>query len=432
MAKIVTPELSLELDDASGAIVSLMHSQSRFDFMAAAVPSVPFRIHRERDTVTPRFRFRCEPKADQPGRSALGLSWTVGRGVRIDATVKALDGGNEIEFRIRVANSTQRPIVGVEYPVLGNLTAISGGGEDDRLAHAYATGFLVRNPMQAFTTARPGFRYMPYPEGFSGCTAQLLAYYAERGPGFSLSTHDGAFHGKWLNFYKAEDGLLEASVIHAAEAVEPQANIDIRYPTVIRALHDGSWYEAAEHYKSWAIGQGWCTDGPLAGRPNHAKPSDFLDTVGASTFGIDASHDRSRWIERYQETIGTKLHVLGPDWPRMPKGYGDRNGPGGLDDWFPARLDPANMSAIRSHGDLCTPFEFDFLFPSGKAARDSNVRNAYQRFPKDTRSSSRSSRFSTMSTARSGSTGGGRSSRRQAACSSSPSREPISGVGSTK
>ena len=111
-------------------------------------------------------------------------------------------------------------------------------------------------------------------------------------------------------------------------------------------------------------------------------PAALYDRIGVSTFGIDARYDRARWIRRYQKAVRSPfLHVLGPDWPRLPRGYGRPGAPGPIDEWFPAAFSRANLQAIRAHGDLVTPFEFDYLFPPEKAAGVPEIERSFQHIP---------------------------------------------------
>ena len=57
--------------------------------------------------------------------------------------------------------------------------------------------------------------------------------------------------------------------------------------------------------------------------------------TGAATFGVNAKYDRSQWLTRYRQDIGTPLfHVLGPDWAKAGQDYVDHL-PGKLEEWFP-------------------------------------------------------------------------------------------------
>jgi len=176
-----------------------------------------------------------------------------------------------------------------------------------------------------------------------------------------------------------------------------------------------------------ATGQGhphWCGLGTLRRRVAEGRASRWLtEEVGLCTFGMPASFDVSRWFDAFHAATGVPVfHVLGHDWPAWagaarvpPENWeelrsltrGARARPEALRDegflrrlagllglapdvpleslleslvrfypplwgrlhaepmpWFPARLDPRNLAAIRGNGDFFAPFEFDF-FPYG-------------------------------------------------------------------
>ncbi len=104
----------------------------------------------------------------------------------------------------------------------------------------------------------------------------------------------------------------------------------MRYPVAITALDEGSWYAGADRYKQWAVQQEWTRHGTLA--ELGLETSWLHHSVGYATFGINAAHDRSGWLDRFHELTGLHaLHILGVNWPKRTSGYG-RQHPGGRDD----------------------------------------------------------------------------------------------------
>lgn len=385
MPNIETERVSLDIADRDGAILQLSDKTREHRFVDQTASSVPLRIHLPDgiDESVEEFVW----SRGGPGGNQLTLRWRCAGDITVTALVAAGDDGASVAIRLSVENRGERAIVGVEYPVLGGLTRISSDGSADRLVHPYATGFMVHDPFGSFTPDKPGLRYVPYPEGFSGATAQFFTYYADKQAGFTISTLDGDFAGKWLNFYKAEGGFLEASVIHGNEAVVPGGGFEVGYPTEIALLDEPSWYTAADRYKRWAVSQRWCRGGLREQRAAAGPGARLYNQVGAATFGIDARYDRSQWIRAYREHVGTPLlHVLGPDWPKIPRDYGRTDGPGPLEEWFPTAFDPNNITAIGDGDDLMTPFEFDYLFPEPKADSLPDGAAAFQQFPQLKRS----------------------------------------------
>jgi hypothetical protein len=321
-------------------------------------PGPPWRVRLEDGTVLDApASFACE----RDGQS-LRLRWTSARGDGISATVAA--SGDELRFRVAVQPVDGPPPEVVEYPLVGGIGALSG---EDELLHSYATGFVFRNPFSLFDgagegTAR-GVVHAPYPEGFSGATMQLLAYYAAGRGGFSFSADDETGAQKWFDFAK-RGTHLEAAFGHGSPDLDRP--LEPAYDVVVAPLLDGTWWEAADRYKAWASGTRWC-----AGR--RERPRWLFEEVGVATFGINAGRDRSRWLKAIRELAGAPVfHVLGPNWSHVPGDYRG-NLPGGLDDWFPARLDEANLAAIRGQGDRAAPFFFDLLFGRDRAEHEAGV-----------------------------------------------------------
>ncbi|HEV8462707.1 MAG TPA: DUF6259 domain-containing protein [Gaiellaceae bacterium] len=307
-----------------------------------------------------------------PRDAGYALRWTTERGDVIDASITI--SGDEARFRVAV---TGEQVDGIDYPVIGGVGALS---DDDELVHGYATGLLFHNPFTLFDGDTPGVRHAPYPESFSGASLQLMTYYAVGRGGFAFSSDDASGAQKWFNFYK--DGEhLRVELGHGTGDLD--APLRPGYDMVVSALGAGTWTEAADRYKAWAVQQRWCARGLVADDPKRDRR--FYEEVGIATFGINAAENRTSWIERIRDIAGRPvLHVLGPNWTNRLQDY--RGGlPGGLDDWFPARFDEANLRAMRAAGDLVVPFYFDLLFGRGGADEDEGVA-ALQQIPKPARS----------------------------------------------
>lgn len=283
------------------------------------------------------------------------LRWTSERGDEIRASITLQD--DTVRFRAAV---DAPDVTVVEYPVIGGIGSL---GAENRLLHSYATGFLFHDPLTLFDgdadDQKRGVIHAPYPEGFSGATLQLMAYYAVGTGGFSFSADDERGAQKWFDFAK-RGSHLEAAFGHERPDHAPA------YDILVAPLVDGTWWEAADRYKEWAVGRPWCTQ-PID------RPRWLYEDVGIATFGINASHDRSAWLKRIGEIAGTPVvHVTGPNWARTGQDY-ENHLPGGLDDWFPTTFHPANVETIRAQGDRLVPFLFDLLFGRERSDHDAGV-----------------------------------------------------------
>jgi hypothetical protein len=309
---------------------------------------------------------------------AVTLRWETAIGLTIEGRVELIE--DEVRFTIGVLNSADHRLDKIEYPILRGIGDLSDDA-DSCLVHPQGTGFLFRRPFHLFQTEplrQQGLRYSPYPEGFSGSSMQFMAYYAAGQGGFDFTAHDPAGAMKWLNFFKNPTGSLECTFIHQAAEIAPGRDLTVSYPILIGALTEGNWYEAADRYKQWSTQQPWVAKGQLSSRTDRCDW--LLDEVGYATFGINASHDRSRWFDRFHAiTDHPAFHILGVNWPKAQADYHNHL-PAGREDWFPANFHEANLDTIRRNGDYWAPFEFDLLLdPHG--ADGERIAAAHQQFP---------------------------------------------------
>jgi hypothetical protein len=367
--------IAITLDDATGAITQIVNRERELNLVAVPGDGIPWRVELQVDGastwVSSFTRFDWD-RDEAEGR--LDLRWETDHGIRVRATV-GVTTESGVAFRVAVDADPGVVIDKVEYPRVtgvGDLHPIA----DSVLVHSQSTGFLFRRPLDLFETTprRDGLRYSPYPEAYNGSTTQLWTYYAEGIGGFLLRAEDPDCALKWLNVFKVADGgSLECSVMHQQPDIRPGNAFEVPYPIVVETTVEGTWYEAAERYKTWAVRQPWASRGRLADRED--RPGWLLDEVGFATFGVNAAADRSAWLDRFHGiTDEPVFHILGVNWPKWTTGYG-RSHPGGRDDWFPAQFSEANLETIRRNGDRWAAFEFDLLLDEGRSESEAIVAN---------------------------------------------------------
>jgi hypothetical protein len=336
--------LRLDFDQDTGAIRQAEHK-------GRSLRLVDRRIEAESGTWVDSFASFDYEQLDEEIR----FHWIATNGLEVRAVVRLPAESDTASFTIDIGDLDGVPVDKIEYPIIGGIGSLSDT-VDSYLAHPQGTGFVFRNPATLFTDDKPGIRYSPYPEGFSGSSLQSFSYYTEDIGGFDFSTHDATGAMKWLNFWRHEDGKLRTSFMHQSPDVRSGRGFAPGYEVRIGALDEGTWYEAADRYKTWAIRQPWTSRGLIADRPNW-----LFDEVGIVTFGINSAHDRSAWLDYFHKIADAPVfHIIGVNWP---KHGGDYHGvhPGGRDDWFPARFNQVNLETIRRNGDYWAPFEFDLL-----------------------------------------------------------------------
>lgn len=380
MIKLENKHIRLEISETDGTVRSIRDTLRGIDYIAGTDMADPFRLEMDAGFSSSFQRFDWSRERTASGIDHVSLSWHTQEGLIVTSSVTLAEEGDCIEFRCEVSNHSEARLLSLEYPVIPNLTTITEHGGEDYIAHPFATGFEVNNPMKVFESGGTGFRFMPYPESFSGATMQFFAYYGKDRGGLYFAAPDGEGHPKWLNFFKNGNGMLEASMIHGCSDMGPGKGIRAPYPVQLSLLSGSGWYEAADRYKSWSVRQKWCSRGKLSGRAVKEGSQWLHEEMGAATFGINAGSDRTVWIQKYHDGIGTPMfHILGPDWTHRPQTFGS-GVPGGYDDWFPTRFNPDNIALIRKLGHRFAPFEFDYLYHFD-GADGALGREAAQKFP---------------------------------------------------
>lgn len=374
--------ISISFDKQTGSICSLIDKHKGVEYIPRKLSSCPFRVDINGEITSNFQSFSYISDHVYKEKKGYHFTWILTEEVKVVAKVMVPSNSNEIVFNCEIHNESEKEISSLEYPIIPNIGKITENGKEDYLAHSFATGFRIHNPLEHFTKDSNGFRYMPYPEGFSGSTMQFFSYYGQRTGGLYFAAYDGESYSKWLNFYRNENDLLEASFIHGCEDIGPRKGINVDYPIVIKTLQGDDWYEAADIYKKWAVNQYWCQNGLLSDEGNNKKSNWLLNDIGLSTFGINAGSDRAEWIDKYHEYIPTKMfHILGPDWTQQIQSFGS-GVPGGYEDWFPTKFNAATLQAIALSGDKYAPFEFDYLFNINGADGEKG-KKAFQKIPND-------------------------------------------------
>ena len=358
-------QVLLKVDDRTGSITGLFDKGRSREYLAAGTALPPFRVVLGGAAEEAGYEFSSSSSGN-----GLALCWKT-QGALLRAKVSLLEDG--VAFRASLQNEADTCVKAFEYPVIGPLADY---GEDGYLAHSYATGVLMRDPL-SYLPGEGGLRYAPYPESFSGASMQFFTYYEKDKGGLYFAALDADAHQKWLNAYQ-DGGGLAASHMTGFERVLAGSLIDMTYDFVVRLTGGKGWQEAARTYKSWALSQPWCAKGTAW---NRRDETDWLrGKIGYCTFGVNAGHDRSKWLRRYREDIAAPgFHVLGPDWTNKPQTFG-WGVPGDLCDWLPTRFNRDNLDTIRENGDYFAPFEFDFLV-SLKGSNPDKLEPHLQRFP---------------------------------------------------
>jgi len=366
--------LRVVVDGTTGALREVVHAPAGLSLIAQ--PDVaaqhPFMIVFA-DGTTLRTWQDCTVRPGQD-QTEEAVEWALDHDLALTVRLRLDAASGELRGAATLENPQGLPVAAVAYPYIAGIGRLGDAPEADELTHPYATGFLVRNPLDHLppvaseTKGQQPVVLGLYPEGFSGSTMQFMAYSAVERGGFYAATEDSAGREKWLNFYRHPDGDLRLAIWHSPGDYAARRDVRPDYPTVLAALDGGTWYDAAERYKAWALTQPWTARGPLWSRDERCRW--LLEDVGLCTFGVNPRYNRAPWLAEIDRIAGTPaLHLLGPNWPKAGSDYMN-NHPGGLEDWFPARFHQENLALIRRNHDYLVPFEFDLLFGHGEGRAD--------------------------------------------------------------
>jgi hypothetical protein len=374
--------IEVQFDEKNGAIRNIIDRKNNKRILHNLLNDV-FRLELEEEV----YREEFEAFGYTREEDGLRLVWRLVDDLELVALWQLKEDTILIESYVQ--NYGKQKISSMEYPLLDgieDLAEVYGGNKADTknyIAHSYATGLLIENPLEHFHEEE-GFRYMPYPESFSGATMQFFTYYCDGIAGMYFAAYDNRYYQKWLNFYK-HNSKLRASQIYGYEDIGSGKGLQAPWKFAITLTKGDGWYEACDLYKEWALKQPWCTGGKLYERSQDNKATWLYEEMGACTFGINASHDRTAWINRYTEDIKSPIfHILGPDWPKVEQNYMNSL-PGGYNDWVPTRFNKENLAVMKANGDRFAPFEFDFLVAIDKSDSDM-ICSSLQKWPQKPKS----------------------------------------------
>ena len=304
----------------------LYGTASGHDFVAGASGGLSdgpwqliFRRDRGRDEAEIRLTGRdgAKRQADIEQNSegvTLRLRWvglTVGQDVgAVDVEVRvAIRGGDPLSrWRIAVANRSKTyGLWSVRFPVL-ELVPIGGKDAPNIFTVPRTRGIVAKRPFRSvYTPAK-------YP---GGCNMQFQAFYDNEGTGLYFAAEDGDGHRKHFHFDPDRDRrVLRYAVEHfPANMGYPGEDYTPPYDICIGPFA-GDWYDACQIYRTWAIKQRWCSQGPLATRrdiPRWYKESPLVATTVTSG-GDEAVRESLERVLALQRFMGRGLPVIWYAW----------------------------------------------------------------------------------------------------------------------
>lgn len=342
--------LRAEFSHESGALVQLTNKRSNLNLIsdrpknkrawAVLLGSL--------ELVTEYKSWQLELIEEDDGQELI-MSWQSEEYVAVNASVKLKKDSDALEFRCSAKNLGDVTIIALRYPDIQGIGRLSGSGQDDRLLHSTMMGAVFKRPFDLFQHDHKlpqgkGMAVSRYPNGFHGSATQLMAYYAENKGGFYIAAEDGSATDKDLNFFKATPNSLSCEITHLNWDARPGVSLNIDYPVTIAAMNEGSWYAAADRYRTWAVNQKWCSRGNIADRLEHQDASDWLlKDIGAVGMWWPFRNDITSQIATTREVFGKPILHLELWWQNKE-----------------------SLAAARKSGDKFGPFYFPYLAQSNK------------------------------------------------------------------
>ncbi len=202
----------------------------------------------------------------------------------VEVELEANESTGEFEGKIHVLTSTpQSSLYRVRFPRLE--TVVEGTPPAARLAAPFLHGVLLPDPVHNVTlvgasklnAALPACSAVNLVEP-GNVSMQWWSLYDSsdaNAPGFFFGTHDElGYRKEWMfDTIAVAPGADRLRLIlrHVPTGnLTPNNDYAQPYPFVLRVVR-GDWYDAARHYRQWALHQPWTAQGPMGENPDFSS-----------------------------------------------------------------------------------------------------------------------------------------------------------------
>ena len=165
-----------------------------------------------------------------------------------------------------------------------------------------------------------------------------------------LATADGQGNYKAFQYVSSrgphDEARLRAGFVHVPEGPGTATTYTLPYDTVLAPLA-GDWFDAAMHYRVWAIRQRWCARGPMKTRAD--RPA-WVKDVPIWYLASDMGDDHVEALAKNADLLGVPVAAHWYDWhhnpfdTRMPDYFPPLRG----EEAFRAHVDTWHRHAVRS------------------------------------------------------------------------------------
>lgn len=269
-----------------GSIHEYANKESNLYLLKDASNALPIRVNKKNGGYTTYDSYSFQILENSAMNKKISYIYKIGE-VSVKTTITLSKDGDEVVFNLKLLNHQKSdPILDIEYPILDGIKSLNNNGTD-YFACPYATGYLFKNPVEAFNSdSGMGFGRSNslYPSGWY-YTMQFSTYYSEGVGGFYWQTKDSGDTIKSLSFLGTGEEL-KLSVYHCLDDLS-SGDKEFNYDFVIANMTKGNWYEAANKYREWAETQPWTKKGKLINRDDFDKT--LYEKTSLVNFGYRAS-----------------------------------------------------------------------------------------------------------------------------------------------
>jgi len=288
------------------------------------------------------------------------FNWEFSNKAVVIGSSKIIKGTNEVIFNVELKNNVyEETTYSIEYPIFEGIDTLKDY-ENDYIVSPFAMGYLFKNPIQTFQNSNKSIKGINKYNGFypSGMyqSMQFFGYYSRDIGGFYVQTRDGKGSEKSFTFTET-DGLLRASIWHYLPDLKSGDTI-FDYDIVCTNLVEGTWYEAAEIYKKWAVKQKWCQE---KGKNDDRSDLniDLYEKTTLCNFIMPSRKDQEGVVEIYdtiRTTLKQKTLVIPYYWMIPPTPT--KNDTLAVYNHFNANTNSMFIETVKGFDDLIAYFEY--------------------------------------------------------------------------
>ncbi|MEP7358139.1 MAG: DUF6259 domain-containing protein, partial [Anaerolineales bacterium] len=271
--RLATSDSILELDRATGRLVSLRHRAAPEQELVQAREDDPVFVIQYLDG-SQRFRQISSRQAEQvvvESEAVGGVTFDFLRlgGLDLNVSVRVRAGADDplSYWSLTLQNGTGLLITDVQFPFVVAPYRMGGAPGSERLLWPVGAGVVLEAPLPPDLEPDSPHAWQMRPENsdslqYPGYTcAQLLAYYNDRA-GIYLACQDPDGWVKQIKPVHHEPGL-RLGLNHVGDWPRPGTRA-LEYEVVLGTF-SGDWYTAAELYRGWSLRQPWART-PLSER----------------------------------------------------------------------------------------------------------------------------------------------------------------------